>query len=122
MSELQNRLGKATFFTKLDLKDKFYLISMAQEEDWKTAFRCRCGLYEYRVMPFRLCNAPSTFQSIINRIFRALLDEGVIAYLDDILIYSEDEKSHIDLVRRVMEHIRKVKLCVSINKSVIHQC
>src|SRR5712671_150219 len=73
-------------------------------------------------MPFGLCNAPSTFQSMINGIFRDLLDEGVIAYLDDILIYSEDEESHIDLVRRVMERIRKAKLCVSINKSVIHQC
>ena len=50
-----------------------------------------------------------------------LLDEGVIAYLVDINIYSEDEESHIDLVRRVMERIRQAKLCVSINKSVIHQ-
>ena len=121
MSELRDRLGKAKFFTKLDLKDGFYLIRMAQGEEWKTAFRCRYGLYEYRVMPFGLCNAPSTFQSMINGIFRDLLDEGVIAYLDDILIYSEDEKSHIDLVRRVMERIRQAKLCVSINKSVIHQ-
>jgi hypothetical protein len=121
MSELRDRLGKAKFFTKLDLKDGFYLIRMAEGEEWKTAFRCRYGLYEYRVMPFGLCNAPSTFQSMINGIFRDLLDEGVIAYLDDILIYSEDEQSHIDLVRRVMERIRKAKLCVSINKSVIHQ-
>ena len=58
---------------------------------------------------------------MINGIFRDLLDEGVIAYLDVILIYSEDEKSHIDLVRRVMERIRQAKLCVSIDKSVIHQ-
>ena len=79
MSELRDRLGKAKFFTKLDLKDGFYLIRMAQGEEWKTAFRCRYGLYEYRVMPFGLCNAPSTFQSMINGIFRDLLDEGVIA-------------------------------------------
>src|SRR3981081_1050306 len=72
-------------------------------------------------MPFGLCNAPSIFQSMINRIFHNLLDEGVIGHPDDILIYSEVEESHIDLVRRVMEHIRQAKLCVSINKSVIHQ-
>jgi hypothetical protein len=94
---------------------------MAQGKEWKTAFRCRYGLYEYRVMPFGLCNAPSTFQCMINGIFRDLLDEGVITYLDDILIYSEDEKSHIDLVRRLKERIRKAKHCVIINKSVIHQ-
>jgi hypothetical protein len=58
---------------------------------------------------------------MINGIFRYLLDVEVIAYWDDILIYSEDEESHIDIVRRVLERIRKAKLCVSINKSVIHQ-
>jgi hypothetical protein len=73
-------------------------------------------------MPCGQCNAPSTFQSMINGIFCDLLVEGVIAYLDNILIYSEDKESHIDLVRQVMEHIRKAQLCVSsINKSVIHQ-
>ena len=50
-------------------------------------------------MPFGLCNAPSTFQSMINDVFHDLLDEGVVVYLDDILIYSEDKKSYIDLVR-----------------------
>src|SRR6266849_9792876 len=65
MSELRDRLGKAKFFTQLDLKDGFYLIRMAQGEEWKMAFRCRYGLYEYRVMPFRPCNGASTFQSMI---------------------------------------------------------
>jgi hypothetical protein len=59
---------------------------------------------------------------MINGMLRNLHDEGVIAYLDDILIYLEDVESHIDLVRRVFELIRKAKLCVSINKFVIHQC
>ena len=71
-------------------------------------------------MPFGLCNAPSTFQSMINDVFHDLLDEGVVVYLDDLLIYSEDEKSHLDLVRRVMERIRIAKLCCSIKKSDIH--
>jgi hypothetical protein len=121
MNELQDRLGKAKYFSKLGLKDGFYLIRMAEGEEWKTAVRCRYALYEYRVMPFGLCNAPSTFQSMINGIFRDLLDQEVIAYLDDILIYSENEESHIDLVRRLMERIKKCKLSVSINKSVIHE-
>jgi hypothetical protein len=121
MSELRDRLVKAKYFTKLDLKDGFYLISMAEREEWKTAFRCQCGLYEYRIMPFGLCNAPSTFQSMIKGIFLGLLDKRVIAYLEYILRYLEDEESTIDLVRRIMECIRKAKLCVSINKSVIDQ-
>jgi hypothetical protein len=80
MSELRDRLGKGKYFTKLDLKDGFYLIHMAEGEEWKTAFRCHYGLFEYRVMTFWLCNAPSTFQSMINGIFRYLLDVEVIAY------------------------------------------
>ena len=120
MNELQNRLGKARFFTKLDLKNGFYLVRIVKGDEWKTAFRCRYGLYEYTVMPFGLCNAPSTFQSMINDVFHDLLDEGVVVYLDDILIYNEDERSHISLVRRVMERIRNAKLCCSIKKSDIH--
>ena len=120
MNELRDRLGKARYFNKLYLKNGFYLLRIAKGDEWKTAFRCRYGLYEYTVMPFGLCNAPSTFQSMINDVFHDLLDEGVVVYLDDILIYSEDEKSQIDLVRRVMERIRVAKLCCSIKKSDIH--
>ena len=72
-------------------------------------------------MPFGLCNAPATFQSMINDIFRDSLDEGVIAYMDDILIYSETIEEHVSLVRRVMERLRKARLCVSIKKSTFHQ-
>ena len=120
MNELRDRLGKARYFTKLDLKNGFYLLRIAKGDEWKTAFRYRYGLYEYTVMPFGLCNAPSMFQSMINDVFHDLLDEGVVVYLDDILIYSEDEKSHIDLVRRVRDRIRVAKLCCSIKKSDIH--
>jgi len=60
MSELWSRLGKATIFTKLDLKNGYYLIRMAEGEEWKTASKSRYDLYEYTVMPFGLCNAPST--------------------------------------------------------------
>ena len=94
---------------------------MAKGEEWKTAFCCRYGLYEYTVMPFELCNAPATFQSMINDIFRDVLDEGVIAYMDDILIYSETIEEHVSLLRRVMERLRKARLCVNIKKSSFHQ-
>src|SRR4051812_47989376 len=121
MNELRDRLGKARYFTKLDLKNGYYLLRMAQGHEWKTAFRCRYGLYEYKVMPFGLCNAPSTFQSMINDVFRDVLDEGVIAYMDDILIYSESLEEHVELVRRVMQKIRDAGLCISIKKSIFHQ-
>jgi len=121
MSELRSRLGKATIFTKLDLKNGYYLIRMAEGEEWKTAFKSRYGLYEYTVMPFGLCKAPSTFQSMINDVLRGMLDVGGIAYMDDIVIYTETVEEHDALLRRVMERLRKARLCVSIKKSSFHQ-
>jgi len=121
MSELRRRLGKATILTKLDLKNGYYAIRRAEGEEWKTAFKSRYGLYEYTVMPIGLCNAPSTFQSMINDVFRDMLDVRVIAYIDDILIYTETVAEHVALVRRVMERLRKARLCVSIKKSSFHQ-
>jgi len=121
MSELRSRLGKATIFTKLDLKNRYYLIRIAEGEESKTAFKSRYGVYEYTVMPFALCNAPSTFQSIIIHVFSDMLDGGVIAHMDDILIYTETVEEHVTLVRRVMERLRKARLGVSIKKSSFHQ-
>jgi len=120
MHELRSRLGKATVFSKLDLKNGDYLIRMVEGEEWKTAFKSRYGLYEYTVMPFGLCNAPSTFQGMINNVFRDLVDVGLIAYMDDILIYSETIEEHLAMIRKVMDRLRKAGLCVSIKKSTFH--
>ena len=97
-------------FTKLDLKDGNYLIRMAEEEEWKPAFKSRYVLYEYTVMPFGLCNAPSTFEAIINDVFHDMLDVGVIAYIYDILIYSEPIEEDVAMVRKVMDRLRKAGL------------
>jgi hypothetical protein len=120
MSELRERLGRAKIFTKLDLKNGYNLIRIAEGDEWKTAFRTRYGLFEYLVMPFELCNAPGTFQAMINKVLQELLDEDVIVYIDDILIYSEDEETHVELVKKVLEQLKTNHLCVSIKKSVFH--
>ena len=114
MSELRDWLNKAKIFTKLDLKNGFNLLRIAKGDEWKTAFRTRYGLYEYNVMPFGLCNAPASFQAMINEVLRELLDEGVIVYIDDILIYSESEAEHTIMVKRVLAKLRDAGLCVHI--------
>jgi len=120
MTQLRSRLAKATIFTKLDLKNGYYLICIAEGEEWKTTLS-RYGLYEYTMMTFGLCNARSTFQSMINDVFRDMLDVGVITYMDEILIYTETVEEHVALVMRVIERLRKASLYVSIQKSSLHQ-
>ena len=69
MTELRERLNTAKVFTKLYLKNGYHLVRMAKEDEEKTAFRTRFGLYHWKVMPFGLWNGPATFQSMINNIF-----------------------------------------------------
>jgi hypothetical protein len=120
MSELMERLAGAKIFTKLDLKNGYNLVRIKEGEEWKTAFRTRYGLYEYLVMPFGLCNAPASFQAMMNEILSDLLDAGVIVYIDDVLIYSETEEEHKVLVRKVIQRLKDHNLCAAIDKSVFH--
>ena len=120
MTELREQVAKAKIFTKLDLRHGYNLVRIAKGDEWKTAFRTKYGLFEYLVMPFGLCNAPASFQAMINEVLRELLDQGVIVYIDDILIYSETEEEHTVLVQKVLEKLRAANLCVAINKSRFH--
>ncbi|KAL1990879.1 hypothetical protein VTN49DRAFT_5882 [Thermomyces lanuginosus] len=94
ISETLDRLAGAKIFTQLDLRDAYHRIRIRQGNEWKTAFRTRYGHYEYLVMPFGLVNAPATFQSYINRALAGLLDTCCVAYLDDIVIYSNSVEEH----------------------------
>ena len=93
---------------------------MASEEEWKTAFRCRYGLFEYNVMPFGLCNAPGTFQHYMNDTFRDFLDKFLIIYLDDLLIYSDSLAEHKVHVRMVLERLRDAELYLKPSKCQFH--
>ncbi|CDJ68259.1 hypothetical protein ENH_00050500 [Eimeria necatrix] len=91
-------LGGAKYFSTLDLEAGFHQIRMAKEDRWKTAFRSVLGFFEYRVMAFDLKGPPAMFQANINAYLQRLLGEGVIAYIDDVLIYSSDISGHVSLL------------------------
>ncbi|KAK3507162.1 hypothetical protein QTP70_009295 [Hemibagrus guttatus] len=93
------QLHGARVFTKLDLRSAYNLVRIRKGNEWKTPFHTTHGHYEYCVMPFGLTNAPAVFQALINGVFRDLLGRGVIAYIDDILVYSTSMEEHVCQVR-----------------------
>ncbi|GKU13130.1 unnamed protein product [Fusarium langsethiae] len=103
ITELKDRLQGKQVFTALDLKGAYNLIRIKEGDEWKTAFRTKFGLFEYLVMPFGLTNAPATFQRMINNVLRQYLDIFVVCYLDDILIFSDNDKEHKEYVHKVLK-------------------
>ncbi|KAK3555402.1 hypothetical protein QTP86_015690, partial [Hemibagrus guttatus] len=110
------QLRGARIFTKLDLRSAYNLIRIREGDEWKTAFHTTHGHYEYRVMPFGLTNAPAVFQALINGVFQDLLGKGVIAYIDDILVYSKSREEHVLHVREVLSRLQRHHLYVKLEK------
>ena len=120
ITDLIDRVGKAQWFTKLNLKNSFNLVRIASSHEWKTAFKTRYGAYKYTVMPMGLTNAPLVFQWFMNLVLGDLINRGVVVYIDDILIYSESEEEHTKLVTKVLELLHNASLCISLEKSIFH--
>ncbi|KAJ9521648.1 hypothetical protein QJQ45_008994 [Haematococcus lacustris] len=116
VDNLLDRLHGATIFSKIDLRQGYHQIRIAPEDIPKTAFRTRYGHFEFTVMPFGLCNAPATFQRLMNDIFRQELDDCVIVYLDDILIFSRTQEEHAQHLRRVLSLLQQHKLYAKLSK------
>ena len=117
IKETLSALGRAKWLTKLDVSSAFHRIRVAKGEEWKTAFRTRYGLFEWKVCPFGLANAPSTFQRYINWALRDYLDDFCSAYVDDILIFTSGSlQDHRDKVKKVLSQLREHGLQLDIKK------
>ncbi len=117
ISELIDKLCSAKYFTKLDVRFRYNNVRIKEGDEEKAAFRTNRGLFEPTVMFFGLTNSPTTFQWMMNDIFRDLIGEGkVTIYLDDILIFSKDLGEHRRIVKRVLQWLRDNKLFLKAEK------
>ena len=121
IDELLDQLKGAKWFSKINLASGYHQIPIEPNDIRKTAFRTRYVHYEFIVMPFGLTNAPPAFMKMMNSVFRDFLDESVIIFIDDILIYSKDEESHRKHLRAVLERLREHKLFAKLSKCSVWQ-
>ncbi|GBG76880.1 hypothetical protein CBR_g23095 [Chara braunii] len=119
--ELFDCLAGNHFFTKIDLRSGYHQIRVAAANQPKTAFRSRFGHYEFTVMPFGLTNAPATFQKAMNDIFRDILEQYDLVYLDDILVYSRTLEEHLRHLRDVLDRLRRHGFYAKLSKCRLAQ-
>jgi hypothetical protein len=106
----------AKIFSKIDLRSGYHQLKIRAEDVPKTAFTTRYGLYEFLVMSFGLTNAPTYFMNLMNKVFMEYLDQFVVIFIDDILIYSSNEETHEDHLRLVLQKLRDNQLYAKFTK------
>eukprot|EP00253_Pinus_taeda_P028538 PITA_28538 len=116
IDDLLDQLKNDRYFTKLDLRSGYHQVRIEESVIWKIAFKTKQGLFEWLVMLFGLCNAPATFMRVMDDKLRPFLDDFVIVYLDDILIFSKSREDHVMHVRKVLDVLKKNQLFLKMSK------
>nr|GFB54060.1 putative reverse transcriptase domain-containing protein [Tanacetum cinerariifolium] len=116
IDDLFDQLQGSSVYSKIDLRSGYHQLRVREEDIPKTAFRTRYGHYEFQVMPFGLTNAPVVFMDLMNQVCKPYLDKFVIVFIDDILIYSKDEKEHEEHLKAILELLKKEELYAKFSK------
>lgn len=116
LGDMLDELSGATIFSKIDLKSGYYQIRIQEGDEWKTAFKTKFGLYEWLVMSMRLSKAPTTFMCVMHYVLRHLIDDCVVVYFDDILVFISNLEEHAKHVREVLQVLRNEQLYANMKK------
>ena len=116
IDSLFDKLGRAQYFTVLDLAKGFHQILVDEKDRAKTAFSTPQGHYEYKRMPFGLKNAPARFQRIMNHVLRDFINKICVVYFDDILIFSTSITEHVDSINKIFKKLKDFNLKIQIDK------
>jgi hypothetical protein len=116
IDDLLHQLNNASYFTKLDLRSGYHQIRVTTHDACKLAFKRKHGLFEWLVMSFGICNALKTFMCVMNDVFRSFIDDFVIVYSDDIIVFSGTWDEHVRHVKKVLDTLQREKLYVKLSK------
>ncbi|XP_019157589.1 PREDICTED: uncharacterized protein LOC109154205 [Ipomoea nil] len=116
IDDLFDQLRGAGVFSKVDLRSRYHQIKVADKDIPKTALRTRYGHYEFTVMPFGMTNAPAVFMDLMNIVFKPHLDDFVIVFIDDILVYSKHKREHVGHLWTVLQILREKQLYAKFSK------
>ena len=116
IDDLFDQLKRARVYSKIDLRTDYHQLRVRETDIPKTAFRTRYGHFEFTVMPFGLTNALMTFMDLMQRVFQPYLDQFVVVFVDDILIYSQSEEEHEDHLLIVLQALKDHQLYVKFSK------
>lgn len=103
-------LAGSIYFTTLDLSSGYWQVPMDEEHKEKTAFSTHVGLYQFEVMPFGLCNAPSTFERLMESVLRGLQWQICLVYLDDVIVFSHTFEEHVERLQLIFDRIKEAGL------------
>nr|GFA46147.1 putative reverse transcriptase domain-containing protein [Tanacetum cinerariifolium] len=116
INDLFDQLQGSSVYSKIDPRSGYHQLRVREEDIPKTAFKTRYGHYKFQVMPFGLTNAPTVFMDLMNRVCKSYLDKFVIVFIDDILVYSKDEKEHKEHLKAILELLKKEELYAKFSK------
>jgi hypothetical protein len=116
IDDLLDQLQGAQVFSKVDLRSGYHQVRVKEEDIPKIAFRTRYGHYEFLVMSFGLTNAPTVFMNTMNIVFHNYLDQFIVVFIDDILIYSKMSEEHKEHLWKPLERLRREKLYAKLEK------